>query len=1468
MILGTKPNIILSKLIALFIFAISGHFNASGQAPVSNFTGSPLSGCSPLIVIFQDLSTGSPTLWSWSFGNGNTSTIQNPTATYFTPGTYTVILTTTNASGTNTLTRTSYITVYDNPTVNFSSNVTSGCFPLRVQFTDGSTPGIGNTNVSWEWDFGNGTTSTLQNPLATYNTAGTFNVTLKVTNDKGCIRTLSRPNYIAVTTGVVASFTNPQPTVCAAPASISFTNTSTGPPTLSYQWDFGDGSPISTVMNPVHIYNASGTFTATLITTSSAGCEDTARSVPIIVGGYNPSFTSPATVCINLAASFVNTSSPLPINSTWNFGDGSPIGTGLNVTHTYTVAGPYTVWMYNNNGGCVDSVSQLITVAPDPVADFTAPFTSRCEPPLTVNFQDLSTGGAVGWQWDFGDGNTSTAQNPTHTYIAYGNFTVTLIATNASGCNDTITRTSYIRVQRAAITIPNLPARGCIPFTISPTPIITSVDAITSYEWDFGDGSPASFLPNPTHTYLLQGTYTVRLIITTSTGCRDTLLIPAAVRTGSIPIADFSAIPLPNVCATESVQFTDLSTPATVDEWQWDFGDGATAFVRNPLHNYNDTGYFTIRLIAMNNGCPDTVTKIDYMYVLPPIARFTYTPNCGNRVNFTFTDNSIINPMILPVSWQWDFGDATSSTLQNPVHNFPGLGIYTVRLIVNNGGCADTTYQTINAVDETPDFTADQTTTCKIATIIFNAANLNFANITSYTWDFGDATPPVSVVTPAVSHIYNNAGTYTVRLITTDLNGCSDTITKANYIRINGPIAGFTATNTGGCAGNLITTFNNTSTPDGVNAITNWQWDFGDGIIQNFTAPPFIHTYNATGVFSVKLVITDAAGCRDSITVNNFINATDPVPDFISVDTLTCPAATVSFTNTSTPAGVTNTWYFGDGGTSLLTSPTYNYAVTGIYDVKLVIQDAFGCMDSITKTAYIRVDEPIASFTVSDSISSCTPLEVQFTNTSTYYTSVVWDFGPAEGNSTLNNPIHFYSVPGTYIVKLLITSPGGCLDSAFHTITVYDTIGSNVNYLPLGGCKPLDVTLNILTPGPMVSYYWDFGDGFTQTTTAATINHTYASYGNFLPKIIMEDPSGCLIPLQGIDTVYVTGAEANFGNHDSLLCDFGIVNFTDSTTFNDPVSSYNWNFGDGGTSVLSNPSHLYTAPGIYTVRLIVQTQLGCLDTLIKPNIVKVIQRPLIDISGDSVLCINSSLLHFGIFLIPDTSVVTWSWNFPNGNTSINQNPVVQTYKQAGNFTVTAIATNSSGCKDTTTQSLLVNPLPTVVMPNTITIQAGFPATIPATYATNVNTWLWSPATGLSCTNCSNPIAGPNFNTFYQVAFTDANGCTNFGSILVQVLCQNSNLFIPNTFSPNGDGSNDKFYPRGVGLDRVKVMRIFNRWGEVVFEKRDFPINDAAAGWDGTYKGKAAQADVYIYQAEVFCQNGEIIKLNGNIALIL
>jgi gliding motility-associated-like protein len=239
----------------------------------------------------------------------------------------------------------------------------------------------------------------------------------------------------------------------------------------------------------------------------------------------------------------------------------------------------------------------------------------------------------------------------------------------------------------------------------------------------------------------------------------------------------------------------------------------------------------------------------------------------------------------------------------------------------------------------------------------------------------------------------------------------------------------------------------------------------------------------------------------------------------------------------------------------------------------------------------------------------------------------------------------------------------------------------------------------------------------------------------------------------------------------------------------------------------------------------------------------------------------------GVFDRRDSSVIQWAWQFPNGTTSMVQTPPDQQFRDSGNFVISAIATNSEGCADTARKNMRVHPLPTSTLPSTFTIQAGFPVPITGEYSSGVQSWTWRPTNGLSCTNCPNPVASPKFNTKYVVQFVDSNGCMNTNLVQVVVLCKNANVFIPNTFSPNGDGSNDIFYVRGRGLDRVKSLRIFNRWGEVVFEKRDFAVNDASVGWDGRYKGIKPKSDVYVYQVEVFCENGDVIRFDGNVALI-
>lgn len=1428
---------------------------AFGQT--ANFTSSNTSGCSPVVINFQNQSTGNPTSYFWDFGNGATSTLVNPSTTYFKPGKYTVKLTATNAHGSNTMTKNQYIIVWGKPSVNFTVNDSTACFPHRAQFTDLSTASTETKNTEWLWDFGDGTQATDQNPRHVYTSSGNYTVTLKVTNDKGCYSAYTKTSYIQIAGGVQSSFTNTLPTVCRPPFNISFTNNSTGPNTLTWFWKFGDGQT-STSKNPVHTYNSPGNYTITLSTTSSGGCSDTlVRDTVLNILNITTSFSAPDSICIKTDAHFINTSSPKPLSTLWNFGDGAT-DTTLNGVEQYTTPNNYTVKLYNTYAYCKDSATKTIKTLARPKAMFTSDTRFKCEPSLTVNFKDQSQN-AVSWHWIFGDGTTSNSQNPTHTYTNYGDYNVWLIVTNTSGCTDTLKMEPYVKIARPKISVNPLPVEGCIPFNVTLSPIITTLDAVTSYEWDFGDGSAFSTVSAPAHTYTDQGTYQVKLTITTSTGCTETATIPDAVTVGRHMLVNFDATPKP-ACALTDVSFQNL-TDTVADQWLWVFGDGTSSTSQNPIHQFSDTGYMTVKLYATNHGCRDSSIQSQFIRIKPPIAKFGFQSNCNSlsRLDFNFSDSSIIDPTLGNLSWSWNFGDGSPVVnTQNASHTFPAYGIYNVTLSITNGDCPNTITREVKVFKESVDFSVNPTAICWGQTVTLKAQVENPDHFADYSWkssNGGFASGAVAGFT------YYVPGDFIDSLIATDIHGCKDT--ASHPVRVNGPLALFNAVNPTGCTG-LETTFNDVSKNDGINNIVSWKWDFGDQTPPIFNAGPVKHTYAKLGNFDVKLVVKDAFGCSDSLTQASFIITSNPKANFIA-DSVSCPTARVFFTNRSNALNYTSVWDFGDSTGSDLNSTFHVYADTGHYTIKLKITDQYGCTDSLIKVDHISLDRPKASFTLNDSISSCIPFEVRFTNNSHYFTNVNWDLGG--GVSNLLDPVQFYNKPGNYPIQLIVTSPGYCYDTAYGSVTVYDTVGSRIKYFPLSGCKPIGVDMTAFTPGPM-SYTWDFGDGvLVNTNDTAKVNHIYNAFGKFIPKVIMTDPSGCIIPVAGIDTVRIKGATVKFGVDSKLLCDSGFVQFTDSTLYNDSLSTYNWDFGDGNVSHVQHPVHHYSQPGNYNVLLNVQTVSACIDTFRLKDPIRVVESPLISIGGDSVICLNEFIQHSGVFNRTDTSEVQWSWQFPNGNKSTAQIPDKQQYGKAGSFVLSTIAVNSSGCKDTATKNLLVNPLPVVTMPSTITMQAGFPVTIPATYSSNVINYAWSPSTSLDCGDCAAPVASPKFNTTYTVSFVDSNGCKNTGQVQVIVICKNANVFVPNTFSPNNDGVNDVFYVRGKGLDRVKSLRIFNRWGEVVFESVNFPVNNPVYGWDGKYKGNKPVADVYVYQVEVFCENSEIIRFEGNVALI-
>lgn len=448
----------------------SGFSNeASATIPFSNpnasFGANTTSATAPASINFTSTSTGTITSYSWNFGDGSTSTTQNPSHLYSTPNTYSVTLTVTGPGGSNTLTKNNYITISPSvpstpapPVAAFSADRTTGTVPLTVAFTSNSTGSI----TSYAWTFGDGQTSTAQNPSHTYAGAGSYSVSLKVTGPGGN-QTQTKSSYITVDAADPDPPPPPAPVIAFtasklsgnAPLAVNFTSTSTG--TInSYAWNFGDGTSSSS-QNPTHTYSAPGTYSISLTVNASSVPVTLTKSNYIVVSPKPPAPppAPPTPPVANFSANKTSGAAPLSVvfssatstgtiaSYAWNFGDGTQ-STAQNPTHNYTTSGTYSVSLTvsNTGGSNMKTKANYITVGVSPApappaapdAEFTASTTSGVAA-LIVAFTSTSTGAIDSYFWEFGDGTTSTEQNPTHSYAAPGTYSVSLSVTGPGGSN-------------------------------------------------------------------------------------------------------------------------------------------------------------------------------------------------------------------------------------------------------------------------------------------------------------------------------------------------------------------------------------------------------------------------------------------------------------------------------------------------------------------------------------------------------------------------------------------------------------------------------------------------------------------------------------------------------------------------------------------------------------------------------------------------------------------------------------------------------------------------------------------------------------------------------------------------------------------------------------------------------------------------------------------------------------------------
>ncbi len=738
---------------------------------------------------------------------------------------------------------------------------------------------------------------------------------------------------------------------------------------------------------------------------------------------------------------------------------------------------------------------------------------------------------------------------------------------------------------------------------------------VTGWEWNFGDATNGT-TANPTHSYTTAGTYTVKHSVITDIGCISNEA-SHDVTVSDPPVANFAVTG--TYCVGNTISFDDQSTilaPSTISKWTWNFGDATPAVVvtapatPDQTHVYTAPGNYTATLMVETaGGCKSTVFTFPVVIKANPVANFNLPIACLPAGAAQFNDMSTAAGGTIN-QWAWDFGDATTATTQNPLHNYATGGPFNVTLTVTTAdGCVNTKTQPLTTVYAEPqaafNFPAEVCLGNPASfTDISTAAN---SSVTGWSWDFGDGSPISTAQNP--THTYTTAGTYTVKLNVTTAAGCQ-TVTKfATHNVVVNPLPTISFTNSTPVCENSNVLFTSTSTPN-AGAFTTYSWTVNTAS-QGGNTPTLNYTPTAPGVYTIGLTATTDKGCFKTGTSSLTVNP-KPVADF-ALPTVCLPAGTANFSSSSTISSGSITgyaWNFGDGNTATTSSATNNYTTTGPFTVSLEVTSNSGCKDTKTQTLSTVYAEPQAAFT--NPAEVCLGNAATFTDQSSAAASTVtnwtWDFGDGSPVSNVQNPSHTYATAGTYTVTLNVRSAAGCqtvTKFATHTITVNPLPSANFNTIT-PGCVGKVVSFSdasVANAGSIVKWTWNFGDGNAATNpVGGTVSNTYANAGNYNVTLQVETDKGCISTVTSKPVEINVLPNAEFLTPDACTSDVAAA-FTDqSTVSNGSVASWAWNFGDANanagnpnTSTAQNATHQFTVAGSYTITLVATSDKGCTD---------------------------------------------------------------------------------------------------------------------------------------------------------------------------------------------------------------------------------------------------------------------------------
>lgn len=1280
-----------------------------------------------------------------------------------------------------------------------------------------------------------------------------------------------------------------------------------------YRWYFDDNTQDS-VINARKKFNTQGAHPTKFRVITTTGCiADTIKTVTTTPSPVATFGMSPLQSCGSASVTFTDTSSfaGSPLNVFyWDFGNGNTLTTNTNAAQTqnYPTWGTYIVKHYAGvTGGCRSDTSfRTLKVYANPTVNFS--YTLGCLQDSTVQFTDntiVPDGQTYTWSWDFGDptsgtNNTSAAQNPTHRYTAYGTYLVTLTVTTANGCTNSITKPYTVSgfasaIQYNIINENSLCAQSLVKINNQANIAQDSIYKIDIY-WDFTNNPTVFETDNTptqgeqyTHQYLnfttpLTKTYTIKWVVYSKGGCTSEKI--KNITLNATPAVTFTTLQGKCVNATiSSVANGNVTNGITGGTFTYS-GNGTDA-----TGNFNPAiagvGVHNIQYLYTSSfSCKDSVSTS--IRVFPkPVSKFGYQRDICVGDSIRFKDSATVSSGKIK-NWNWDFGDATNTVRLDSnafFKPYATANTFTVKLSVTSDSlCVSDTFLLNVTVRPRPVSTITASARlCKDTSVTFTPTS-SFAGGTIQTWYYNFANTQTLTTNNSnpVTTTYLTPGNYTVKHVVNAGLGCtSDTAFLPITIYAN-PVADFTMSS--GCLNDSTAVFNDATTVSDGQSYT-WSWNFGDpssGANNTSTNQNPTHRYTQYNSYPVTLKATTTNGCMGSIVKNFAVFGFVPTVTFtVANESQLCSSKPVAITH-QTPIAIDSIyklelyWDFANNPTAFTTdnTPTLNEVYSNsypvfftpaskTYTVKIKVYSKGGCTSEATKNITVYAMPQLTYNNMNGVCINSGNTSVATATLNNGVTGIGKYYGP--GTDTLGNFNPVTAGVGLHNIKYVFTAAGGCKDSATAQIRVFPkpTAGFSVtNNICLSDSVYIKDTSNVIT-GSIKERRWDFDDGTTATKfTPAPFYKKYSSFNTFTIKLYTISDSLCVSDTVSKNvTVYPLPVIA-FTPPSGVCMPSGEAKFINQSTINGGTVnslSYVWNFGDNSpTTPVINPTHYFTASGPFDIKLIATSLQGCKDSLTTP-LTAFYQQPIakFGIIGDT-LCPLKPILFSDSSSAPGSTISQWIWTFNTGDSAFTPS-VTKSFGTDGLYSATLIVKNPDGCTSNPfSKSLTIYKQPV--------IDAGLniytPEGISVPMHTTINDsaafkYKWTSSIYLNNDTLLNPICTPIFSTTYKVTATGLGNCIASDTIRVFALKQ---LSIPNAFSPNGDGINDRWEINFLNDYPLCKIEIFNRNGQLVY--RSVGYNGP---WDGTVNGNPVPVGTYYYIIEL--NNNGYSKLSGSITIL-